>query len=619
MPRRFLILTFILLLLSTACLYAALRTAHLIQAHRSYNCLIVGDVSVQFNTHLERDVPRLLAETASPGGRYALQVWGTTQQQVLRLQNNQTGQTTVVQNRVHFGSNPRNDPDPSLDAFSWYWSADSRYVVYYRRDAKNHGIVSISSSDGTRTANFEFTLWQYTFDFSADGEYLALFSRDAQAPQQTLTLISTRDFHTKTYLPLTDSTNIRGTISAWSPTGHRLVFVEGDQLIAVDPDSGMSGQFTITDLVPGRGPSFDPYVNPVKWSADLKYVALKYVDNRQNTLVIGILALNGAMLLPVQAIQMKIQNPLPLDEFTYNWSQTGHRFVYLKNAELQPAWDAQRAELWEFDPDTRQNRLLLGDIREFWLDGQTYILVREQNGQMILELRKIDGTGPFVIKTFDTVWDDGYQMVFDVLNHLSLCAIPGLGPDKLRLDNQGIPVWAVSVPEGATILSGPTPVFSRCRFTARTLRQGERQWLEIGDLSTGAFYPFPEAMHSTLPPRLFEPQRLNLVTWPFEVTPSPDDQTWLVSFGGGTVYRFQPASQSWSIFAQNGISTGVPLTWSPDGRWAAFARQVNYNPALNLFVAAADGSQPRDLGYFSNYKNLTWGKCGGIEAIIRGN
>jgi hypothetical protein len=97
-----------------------------------------------------------------------------------------------------------------------------------------------------------------------------------------------------------------------------------------------------------------------------------------------------------------------------------------------------------------------------------------------------------------------------------------------------------------------------------------------------------------------------------------------VSDDQGTIYFFRPADQKWTLLYQDTDYYDPSIdkvTWSPDSQRMAYIRWIPGNPAPNLFVTTVDGSRQWNLGYFPYpwYGGLVWDKCGGIEAVLRGD
>jgi hypothetical protein len=211
---------------------------------------------------------------------------------------------------------------------------------------------------------------------------------------------------------------------------------------------------------------------------------------------------------------------------------------------------------------------------------------------------------------------------------LPTCPVQGFTLDQYEIRDDGQIIWNFKVPPGATIFSTPEWLFSantgyaaHCRFTARVLQQGTRRWVEVGDLSTGTFYSLPDELANTLPPNLLDPTDPDS-RWNFWISTAPNDQTWVVRFQGGNaqsvVYLFHPADQHWTLAPQSNPDIDK-VTWSPDSQRIAFFQQLSGSTEATLYAITADGSRLWDLGDFPSYENPTWEKCGGIEAVLRGD
>ncbi len=612
MLRRGMILIALLLLTLSASIYAARRVGAALYARLPYDCVTVVDVRVGPNAHLERDVPHVIAASISPDGAHALQLWGNSRHQVIRLQDRQTGHTTLLQ---QVAAEPV--ADPVARTATWKWSDDSQYVFYDWQNSQHHLMAAVSSQDAQRVA--AVTLPQpvrYAFGFSADDDYVALVYGELSAPQ-TLAIISTRDAILTTPVTFTTATDLHHTQGAWSPSGHRLAVLRSLQLVAVDPEGGVFDQVTYPALIPSRPKYFKLSMEPLCWSADARYVAFRYWDNRENLYFLDLFAVDGVTLHSVETLPMTSNEAFFGSKPVYHWSQTGHRLIYLKSADPQFMGVFSRARLWQFDPDIRQSSVLVDGIHQFWFEHQTYILVRELPDQTILELRDADGAYPVVVKTFDVKWADSdldwFQIAQDLSYHLFKCDFPGRRLDRLVIDERGVVGWNLDVQPGAEIIDDSSWFFVRCPYTSRMLRQGEQLWLEVGDLVSETFYEFPGTMHH------YPPQYLDNASWDIVIVPSPDGQSWLVqpdSFVEDNIYRFQPAQGTWSSFALDLPSTPTQLTWSPDSRWVAFTRWLSQDQSMVVFAARADGSDLRRLGPVPSNEPLTWDKCGGIGTIL---
>jgi hypothetical protein len=150
----------------------------------------------------------------------------------------------------------------------------------------------------------------------------------------------------------------------------------------------------------------------------------------------------------------------------------------------------------------------------------------------------------------------------------------------------------------------------RCPYTARILRQGGHRWIEVGDFLTGTFYRPPEIINNYLLQAMGTP-------WYFGIAPSPDGQTWVLYFEDdkNTVYLFYPAQNTWKTLVLEVLT--YTWVWSPDSQMVAFTDWTRGQ--TELFAATADGTKRWSLGTFPRYTYVTWDKCGGIEAVLRGD
>ncbi len=634
MSRRPLILIALLLLTLSASVYAARRIGAWIYAHRPYDCLVLGDVSVQLNTHLERKTPMLLARLDALDGQTSLQAWSVGDVQQLRLVHLPTGAITPLQ-RMRGGG--------YLNAYAWRWSPDRRYVFYSWWDDDRRW-AAISSSDGTRAATFPIGEgWTDTLDFSADSSYVALLQYSSRPAYKNLIFISVDDFRL-TRLPLasrllTDHDGYR-----WSPTGHRLVYYDNIQLFVADPESGRLGQLTYRVPAPDGDELFS---DRLEWSADGQYILYKYGKFHARADVMTVIRVRGVIPTPVAR---KVFTSIELRDEVFHWSPTGHALIYFRlrlpnPQEDLPGW--QTGDLWWYDPVTGLETRVAWDVLGAAASRYGVILARLTAGGGVVELRDWDGRTQRIGQTFDRSNQQIRQQnscsvpehcwlseIYRLNDTLPDCPIRGFAPEQYEIRQDGRIIWNFQVPPGASVASEPVWRFSvntlyaaQCRFTARILQQGSRRWVEIGDLFTGTFYPLPETLTSTLPPNFFDypsPYRW----WAFWVIPSPDDQTWMVYFQvsdyQGVVYFFRPDDQQWTLFYQDTDYFDPSIdkvTWSPDSQRMAYTRWIAGRPAPTLFVTTADLSQQWALGYFprDRVERMAWEKCGGVEAALRGD
>jgi hypothetical protein len=648
LTRRFLLqIVFFWLLLGSSS-YAVREIVPKITAHCSYNCLIVEDVRVQLNTHLEWDAPRSFAETISPDGTRALQWWGTNARKVIRLQNLQTGEAHTLQPATDpirtCVSSAYNEPDTEL----CQWSDNSEYVVYtwINRDTYEQA-VALSSRDGTQAATF--TLGADTIavlGFSKDNEYVALvygyLHRRQSHPR--LAIIATRDFQVTLTTP-EDLEWPNGTSAAWSPVGHRLVYALTDELLLADPDYGVT-RFRLPALPDGSSRWYGANCPAVQWSADGHYLLLESGYCAGDPATRDLFAVEtGALVLVKTFDDIVWLNGVGA---AYYWSLEGHilthftptdaavstHFLYQENPIL---WD-----LRQFDPENHHDHTRTRRIITFRRTERYLILVKDNGATASLELQDIQGGNSFILKVFSSddlaaladechCGGDFWRIILEhmVLPKLPRCTVPGFRLDQLRMDDVGQVTWLANLPHGAAIVGQPFGLFDpQCRFTARTLQQGEQVQVEIRELQTGLTHRFPDSLESTLPNNFWDPLQETFF-WGVSIMPSPDNHTWLVYWGtywNGSAYLFWPDQERWQLLFQDNqhdpryrlyLDT---VLWSPDSQRVAFFRQVPGRLTPSLIVVEADGSAHYDLGTFSIFEDstppLAWDKCGGLQNHI---
>jgi hypothetical protein len=613
LPRRFLLLIGLVLALFAGGISLARRVSE----HLPYNCIINGGISVQLNRHLEFDVPRVFGSLDSPDGRTAIQLFGTTDRKVIRLVDTETGATTLVPDAIRAGL--------------WTWSPNSQYVFYNWADRQGQQHYVISSHDGARSAELNPGSWVDALDYSADAEYLAL--QYEMGP--TLVFVSTQTFASTRVTPQVDwGYPLR---VAWSPTGHQFVYVVGDQLIAVDPETGASQQITYLNQSGVTDETMNRYSLAVEWSPDERYLSVTYRLETPLQLM-RMFAVDGLTLTPVETIVLQVDQNVTTHmsgQFAH-WSAQGHTFVYIRPSGPDPVfhdrdWEKRLYDLWHFDPETRLHRLALSDMRSFAFNTHTLATVRWIDDHNSVELRTIGGTDPLVVGTYPAIdftaaafdrWCSWCRCWWYTQPDADLldCDIPGFPWQMVSVDDDGRIRWAWEIPPGAENIDVPFGIFSRDgRFTAAVWQQGERVWVELVDLQTGTIYPVPEVLNATLPPDVVDTERLAPL-WLLEVIRSPDDHTWLVHFEGNhtgtSLYRLLPVQNTWDLLYHNDLGGAGWITWSPDSRRIAFTAPQPGLPAPSLIVMEADGSQQWDLGYFPTIGNLAWSKCGGIRAAL---
>jgi hypothetical protein len=569
LPRRFFFGMLLLVSLFTAGIAATRQWGHHLTGY--YNCLYIGDVRVQLNTHLEH----VQAHAVSPDGRYLLGSVQLADSSVVFIEDIETGKRSSIQ-RI-----------PPIDHETARWLPDGERVYYGWFDRKGEFHASLASRQGHLIVNIDTGMYHTLYSFSSDGKYGAILNN----PGSGAVLI------------LDDRPQIIGYIGgiyAWAPVGNHVAYLDSDMRLAVaNFDDGTLLQ---SSIAVSRLPKTDLtryFYTSNSWSVDARYLA---VVDRAGPVLIHIFSAEGGTL----AHMVDIESEFDTGELTGGyWPQDVHEFVYFLETP------SRGYDLWNFDTETQQSQQVASGISNYVYSYRSSQLVtfREEGDFVVLEYRNSDGTNPRDIRRFrqesgdvpqvKCTWNDSTFLSAPVLQ----CDAPFDDPGLFLLNESGETLWPTDLPPG-TQVQGYS--HGNTRIEQILLRQGERNWwFEIVDLETQQAHRQPTWVTDRLPPM-----------WGFIVLPWPNDaESWLVYFDDNIQYRFWPAENTWEI-----IQHPHPIgTWSPDGKRIAFVRDSSVSGMVDLFVQEADNSKQWNLGAFpqSMGTKVYWTQCGDIFAPIR--
>lgn len=577
--------------------------------HIPYNCISNEGIHVQLNRHLEFGAPYLHGELASPDGNAVLQLWNIGESYLIRLWYPASGESKVLQRGV-----------TESQTRWWKWSPDSRFVYYIWKGSEKDFSNGIATQDGTRSSVLALPVTYSVLSvvqFSPGGDYLWLYDYGTN----TLSVVATRTFQQDVVWSRGTGGGSNVAVATSTRSGDRLAFNIGSGLLVADP---VSRRIDWVTFIEGFRIDYLFVLSnslSIEWSPDGRYLAIMYrFDGVEKYL--DVFAVED--LTPV--LVEKIVIPDVPDEFPRQfaqWSDADHTLLFFQpSGQGEGTTTQQFYDLREYDPETRENRLIRGNILQFSAGDNVMLTVRRDADHIVEELCPIIGTGSTILGMYPANEIDQRECYLQ--DGLLSCRFPGVPWRVWFLDGHGGVNWAWTAPAEPEERAGkPFAKYSdNGRFAAVIWQHNEETWIDLADLMSGRTFHLPVTIDGVTP--LSQNDSVPEYRWTLDYFPSPAEDTWLILASGEertrALYRFVPARNAWSLFFhdrdfRNPISN---LAWSPDSRLVAFTNKIRGDPSPSLFVMDADGSRQWNLGYFPHYGYLSWERCSGLGALLRG-
>jgi Tol biopolymer transport system component len=466
-----------------------------------------------------------------------------------------------------------NKLDGIRTAYFPLWSPDGRWLAYlvevaydpHNPDRRPH--VVLAKADGTSGHIF---LQEGTntnlLGWSSDSAYVAL-----QLTNGHIGLISVAKMSQHS-LPIGD-TSYRPLL--WSPQGHRMAYVQNNQLYLVDPDTSLSAQFTLP---------LPLQFSALIWSSDGRYIlaAIESADQR-GKYRLDIYGTDGSIALNIGEMAYALGLPV--------WSQDGQWVLFT---------ELNKHALMAYNRNDGRYEILLSDVIGPILDSP-------DGRNAVITQQKGNKTSIYGIGLND-------RLVAPLVDNLEPIYML-----RWALDGQAV---SVITEQGGSYEVGFVDVAYRKYHRllselskAPVLLQGKDQskqiafWWQTADGSTGLDgYDSNGTLAFRLKTYLARP---DLPVNDSRVFWSPDRRFAAVQVpASGMQYSLQIASsdgQMVYVLQQQNWENGRLFTWSPDS--STFAYQ-DLGPSGNTIdIVNVDGTKNSQFAGLTEYENLAWSDC----------